>query len=203
MSTTQLPLPNVGIRPTRSRFQKILDYINKHYLDVQFADGCCEPGYDDKPVALGDWNESNYSLMPRLAKVLEKMGYAVEWLDEWVVCDCCGKAVRSQADSCSWKRYLFQSEYGEITCGDCTKDDPADYLKHLSGNAQSCLTFDIDLSKYGYELHEESFENGWYGQEDDPKVIAKQLREEGITDFIFVLDSKGQFDISFSVWVKK
>ena len=35
MTTTQLPLPGVGIRPTRSCYQKILDYIDKHNKEVK------------------------------------------------------------------------------------------------------------------------------------------------------------------------
>jgi hypothetical protein len=215
MPTTQLPLPGVGIRPTRSRSQKITDYIDKHNLDVQFAGGCCEPDYDDKPVALANWNsKSEYNqetkelktidnIMPRLAKVLEKMGYAIEWQDEWHTCDNCGKAVRSSADSYSWKRYFWIAEDCNILCGNCVKSDPTDYLDFLSGNPEYCLTFDIDLSKYGYRKYAGDFENGWYHRSDNPEIIAKQLREcEGITDFIFVLDEMQQFCIHFSVWVK-
>jgi hypothetical protein len=214
MTTTQLPLLGVGIRPTRSRFQKILDYINKHNLDVQFADGCCEPGYKDQPVALANWNSKteynretgNFKTLddtrPRLAEVLEKMGYAIEWGDEWHICDDCGKAVRSQPDSYSWKPYFRTSE-GSILCGDCIKKSPEDYLEYLSGNHVHCLTFDIDLSKYGYEPHKQGFENGWYDYEDNPETIAKRLKQEGITGFVFVLDETQQFCIRFSVWVKK
>lgn len=63
------------------------------------------------------------------------------------------------------------------------------------------MTLDIDLEKYGYKLYLDDYEAGWYNRDDNPKDIAKGLREAGITDFIFQLDRQGQFATGFSVWV--
>ncbi len=215
-STQQLDLMDVERRPTRSKLERILDIAEKQGFDVELIEGCVEPGYDDKPVALADWNDvtrhdpfshENFpyrtvdNTPPRLAKLFEKLGYAVEWSDEWYTCEGCYKAVRCSPDSYSWKPY-FWGDSG-ILCGDCVKDDPADYLESLSGNPQQCMQLDIDLAEHGYKLHSGDYEVGWHpGQNADPTTIAERLHAEGVEDFIFVLDSKGQFDIGFSVWAK-
>jgi hypothetical protein len=211
----QLQLIDKGPVYTRSRVQLLNDIAEKMGYYIQFTDGCCEPGYEDKPVALANWNSrTKYdpatntfktldNTMPRLAKLFEKLGYGCEWEDEWFICGSCGKTVRSQPDSYSWQPYYWLSDCG-VTCGDCTRNDPTDYLDFLSGNARHCLTFDIDISKYRYKLLQSGYEIGlWLGLDDDSEEIAKQLREKGVEDFIFVMDSTGQFGCTFSVWVKQ
>lgn len=195
----------------RTRLDSLMDIAEKMGHDIQVAGGIAEPGYDDKPVVLGNWNERytgnviTDNTMPRLAALFEKLGYTAEWSDEWEVCSCCGKVIRVRADSYSWKAYYWiDPVHCELLCGDCIKDDPAGYLEYLSGNPSACDTIGLDLSKFGYELHAGNYENGWYpGQNDDPKDVAIKLRKEGIEDFVFVLDNTGQFDIGFSVWVKR
>jgi hypothetical protein len=100
--------------------------------EIKLAVGCNEPGYDDKPVVIANWNKTNirgssgfnYSdfdyTMPRLSKLFEKLGYSVEWIDEWTICDDCGKAIRTSPDSWGWKpNYFILGDCGEIICYDC------------------------------------------------------------------------------------
>jgi len=89
-----------------------------------------------------------------------------------------------------------------VTCSECIKEDPFDYLASLEGDTNNCVTLDLDLAEHGYVLLEGGFEHGFYhGQDADPKLIGKALRDQGIEKFIFTLDSTGQFDFAFSVWV--
>src|SRR5262249_4070974 len=54
----------------------------------------------------------------------------------------------------------------------------------------------------GYKLLADDFENGLYGgQADRPELIAEALREQDVERFIFHLDSTGQFDMAFSVYI--
>lgn len=199
----------------QSRVNTLLAIAEKQGYDIQLVGGCAEPGYTDGPIALGNWNErERYSknehvfittddTMPRLAKLFEKLGYEIEREDEWAMCDNCGKAIRTQLDSYSWKPYYRLLEHARFICGNCVKESPTDYLSAISGNPNKCECFGLDLSEYGYTLYSERHENGLHpGQNADPKAIAKHLWAEGITDFIFVLDSQGQFDCEFSIWVR-
>ena len=181
--------------------------------------GYAEPGYDDPKsgvIAFGNWNDISRwdegerrfvtidDTACRVARLLEKLGVELEWEDEWVLCEQCGKAVRSEPDSYGWKRSYWRDENGSVTCGGCIQEDPADCLASLEGDTNNCVTLDLDLAEHGYVLLQDSFEHGFYhGQDADPKLIGEALREQGIDRFLFTLDSTGQFDISFSVWIHR
>jgi len=169
--------------------------------------GYAEPGYDDPKsglVVLGNWNPHGEDMvMPRIGAILEKLGAELEWEDEWEACSECEKLVRTSPDSYRWTRSYWESEDGAI-CQDCLLDDPSDYLEYLEGNPNTANTLDFDLEDQGYRHVPESYENGLYGgQCDDPHLIAESLGELGIQRFIFEINSVGQFDLAFSVWIHK
>ena len=188
----------------------------KSYLvdEVTFTEGYSEPGYSGNEVALGNWNEVSVynketnsfdvkdNVMPRLAAILEKMGYSLEWSDEWAICNCCGKAVRTQADSYGWTASFTITDDG-VTCHECI--DPEEYLVSLEGDHKRANTIDrIDPENYGYVKQSDQYENGWYpGQNDNPSEIAKALREKGHERFLFGIDGVGQFDVRFSVYIHR
>lgn len=173
-------------------------------------DGVVEPGYKDHAiVATGNWNDISKTkhhdsdgIMPRLGAVLEKLGVELEWSDEWDTCNECSKLFRTSPDSYGWQRSFAEVD-GSILCVECLADDPAEYLRSLEGETKRCNSIKaINPAKHGYVLVEDSFENGFHpGQDADPKVIGKALGAQGIERFLFNLDSTGQFDVRFSVYV--
>lgn len=180
--------------------------------------GYSEPGYSDPEsgiICLGNYNNpSRYDdksrkhidlsdLPSRVAKVLtERYGVELEWSDEWTTCEDCGKLVRTQPDSYGWQRYWSELN-GSTICGDCIKKDPSDYLESLEGEPNKAITITgIDPEKHGYVKILGNLENGWHGgQDDDPRKVAESLRAKGVSNFLFVIDSVGQFDLKFSVFV--
>jgi hypothetical protein len=185
--------------------------------EIEFTQGYAEPGYDDPEsgtVALGNWNEIHgpYNEQSRtsevldktpdrLAAILERMGIGIEWSDEWYTCSDCGKCFRCSADSYCWQMSGVLTEYGDCVCCDCL--DPVEHLESLEGQDSKCNTIDsIDPADHNYTRIPLDFENGWYGgQSADPKTIGDTLAGWGIERYLFNLDSTGQFDISFSVWI--
>jgi hypothetical protein len=181
------------------------------------TEGYAEPGYTDPKsgvIAFGNWNYvSRWNndtricdvLDPtpdRVAKLLDKIGVELEWSDEWDICGDCGKAVRTKPDSYGWKGAYWQDENADVHCHECVGDDPTEYLEFLEGKHRSCVTLDLDLADHGYILLEDEYEAGFYGGQDaDPELVSEALREQGVERFIFNLDSVGQFELSFSVWV--
>jgi hypothetical protein len=178
--------------------------------EVQFTDRYAEPGYS-KPeagIAFGNWNtvsrwdsetrksEDLDDIMPRLADVLEKLGFELEWCDEWTTCPECGAAVRTQANSYSWR-----PSHVDGVCLDCL--DGESHLQDLEGEANRCnVVSSIHPSEHGYSLIKDRFEHGFhYGQDADPKLIAELLEGIGATRWVFNQDAQGQFDIAFSVWL--
>ena len=91
---------------------------------------------------------------------------------------------------------------GCVHCADCVKADPADYIEYLKESDDAADVLGLDWESLGYHLYSSDYEAGWHpGQDANPKLIGRALRAEGITDYIFVIDAKGQFDVDFSVWV--
>lgn len=188
-----------------------------HYREFELhCNGYAEPGYSDPEsgiIATGDWNrhyryqepETKADLtMPRVAALLEKLGVELEWEDEWTECSDCNKLVRTSPDSYSWQPSYWRSDEGDIQCEECVLADPGPYLEWLEGNEIHCMTMDLDLEDQGYKLLEGRLEHGLYGGQDaNPHKIAKALRAIDVERFIFTLDSTGQFDIEFSIWVHK
>jgi len=175
--------------------------------------GYAEPGYDGEVVVTGNFNnidkwdaegqthETIDKTPARVADLLEKADVALEWSDEWAVCDHCNKLVRTSPDGYDWQQSYYITDDG-LECRECVEEDPASYLEYLEGNTDHCMTIAVDLEEHGYRRIDEDYQNGLYGgQAADPKLIAKALHDQSIYRFIFTLDSCGQFDISFSVWV--
>lgn len=89
--------------------------------NMGFAPKYCEPGYEQpaKAILLADWNH----LPSSLEKELEQAGYSIEWADEWVICDNCNGALRTQPDSYGWTPNYVEY-HGEFLCKDCnTQED--------------------------------------------------------------------------------
>jgi hypothetical protein len=192
--------------------QNRIEEIQLHY------DGYAEPGYSAlyDVVATGNWNdidEYDYqtktrkhisNLPSRISHMFESMGIECEWNDQWDTCCDCGKLVRTDADCYSWTRSYQYLDGEGCRCIECLEEDPESYLESLEGNSDTANTIDsIDPCKHGYiKFNEDSYESGWYpGQNDSPHKVAKDLEAKGIYKYLFGIDSVGQFDTHWSVYV--
>lgn len=166
--------------------------------NANFAQGCAEPGYDDKPVIMANWN----NIEGAIYDALEGEGFSCEWEDEWITCDECGKAFRTSPDSYGWEMFgaIFD---GFALCGNCI--DAEEYLESIENKPRKALTCSlldvIDPTEHGYTLVEDGFENGFHpGQNDDPaKILAGLLENDPQGRFVFAITGQGQFDIEFAV----
>ncbi len=177
-----------------------------HHLQyVEFHGQYAEDGYLDPEsgvIAVGDWNEyAGATIMPRLSRALDRLGIPCEWCDEWADCYECGGLVRVRPDSYCWQPSYIEDD-GALVCKECV--DPEKVLRDLEGRSSRCLTLDnIHPEDHGYVRGcEEDYEHGFYGgQNDSPEAIGQDLKSQGIKRFLFRLESQGQFDVDFSVWV--
>lgn len=177
----------------------IQDFFEK-YPDTNMAEGIVELGYDDKPAIFANWND----IPAEVYNELESAGYSCEWIDGWITCDSCNKAFRTSPDSYSWEMFGVILG-GYAMCGECM--DMPEYLESIENIPTKALTCTLlwrhkPLEEYGYQLVQGDYENGFHeGQNDDPKkILASLLEKNPAGRFIFVIDSQGQFDISFSVY---
>ena len=112
--------------------RSMLQDMQLHY------NGYGEPGYNDPEsgiVATGNWNDiTNYvdgvrftlsDIPSRIGNLFEKLGIPIEWSDEWTSCSHCGKLVRTEPDSMSWRPAYTMGE-GEIWCKECDDTEDSD-----------------------------------------------------------------------------
>ena len=183
--------------------------------DISLYEDYSEPGYSSPKsgIALGVWNDiSDYdsntgvytildSSPTRVGKLLERLGYELEWTDEWTSCGSCGKLVRTQPSSYHWVQ-SFSIIDGDVVCLECL--NPEEHLESLEGDSKNANTIEtINPSDHGYTKYNGIFESGWYeGQNDDPRAIAKAMKNKlGVERFLFNIEGVGQFDLHFSVYV--
>lgn len=198
-----------GIHVARSRIgrQQIEDMtVHVH--------GFAEPGYQQADVivlgnynGVGRWEEVPMKWVEkddtpkRVGDLLGRAGVELEWSDEWACCDWCHRLARTKPSSFSWQPSFWEHPLG-LFCHTCVKADPTEYLRFLEGRESSAETLGIDLDEHNYVLVQDGYEHGFHpGQDADPKLVAKALRQQGIARFIFKLDGTGQFDCFFSVYV--
>lgn len=182
-------------------------------VEIHFA-GYSEPGYHDPDsgiIATGDWNTCSEMVdgrhvtvddsMYRFSNILEALGADLQWEDEWSACYDCQRLVRTSPDSYGYQPSYTIIDECELVCHECIPENPSDYLESLEGEIKANTMERIYPGSHGYTLLQK-FERGMhYGQDDDPEAIAKTLSQAGFERFIFNIDSTGQFDFRFSVWL--
>jgi hypothetical protein len=178
-----------------------------HY---DFYTGCSEPGYDDMPMICADWNNVSDKFYNWLGKYFNGI-YALEWSDEWVPCEC-GKSVRQSPSSHIWQAaYLWVSDC-EIACPECYENAQDEIISYYLGNDAHAVNsaFIPCLEKSGFHCFEKDdycqrFETGFHpGQNDNPRDVANLIKTEMPDhEYIFAIRSTGQFDVQWSVFIRK
>lgn len=188
------------------------------YGDLRIGSNGTSPGvYGDE---LGDRepSEAPYLIPTEVQEEFEKAGFEGAELedvigdwgfdDEYQLCFECGETImRTSPDSYGWRPEYYQNEV-VMCCMNCFEDNYKDgYIESMVNDPSKALEFTLisedDLYEEGFEQYNDSrYENGWHrGQTDDPKKIYKQLRHQ-YDEVVFTIDSVGQFDVSFSAWVR-
>jgi len=176
-----------------------LEKLNRIFprAHIEGYPGCNEPGYDDKPVLLGNWNHVPNRVFDRL----ERLGYACEWFDDWASCSKCGKVVRTSPNCWQWQPAYAIVDH-DLLCLDCI--DPVEYYASIENDPNHAATVEIAYryppEDYGYRLVIDNLESGFHpGQNDDPTSI---LQSQPPSQYLFVLTGQWQFSISFALYAK-
>lgn len=191
--------------------RNLLEWADRNNKYIDYYHGIAELGYTDKQMICSNWNPPE---MKKISKWVESYfdDLEIDWSDEWMSCSECGKAIRSQPDSYGWlPSYLWTSDCS-ICCVECFEDCQDDIIQEYTNQTNKAITpeFYPILEKQGFICYSpdeycKCFETGFHpGQNDDPKKVAKEIKTELPNyDYIFKLDSAGQFDIQWSVFLRK
>lgn len=213
--TPQLIIERAANAARKNKAFKALNRLE----NITSAGNYSEPGYSTNKQAIlfGNWNKLNRwddgmkqhitiepdnKIWMRAVKALGLVA-ELEWEDEWTTCSCCGNAIRTQADSYGWTRSYHMAEC-EIICCECIPKQAAAVLEDYVADSRKAIAHSLGInpSNHGFVKVDMEFQNGLHpGQDSDPKKIAAALEKRGIDRYVFTLDSVGQFDATFSVWV--
>lgn len=119
------------------------------------------------------------------------------------------QAVTDYDDNCAYVDPVYgEVDYihgdGEITGrrqfenGDLTFDDVSDMYVNNSTKALPSWLEPTD----GWEERSCDFADGWYGRNDDPEQILKQLEDKDL-DVVFQISYVQPFETGFCVWTKE
>lgn len=108
--------------------------------------------------------------------------------DEGFMCSECYKWFHYDISGASGYANYFVGD-GYILCPECIKKEPDEYINTLTNDHTHANTIftNQELIDMGYEkLNMYAYENGWYGREDKPEEILKEMQETyPEKDFIF------------------
>lgn len=191
----------------------IFKHFDKHDWDVTMTEpGGWDADTTDKPILMCDWNPIPSAMYDYLENF-----YQLEWDDEGGSCCNCNKYVRTSPTSYGWvPNYIFSDGNGYI-CRECVEDNPDELIEEFKDcgyvQPKACPEWGKELlEKAGWNQLErenvddcDSYESGWYyGQNDDPAEQVKNLEKHFPNhSYIFAIDSTGQFDVHWSIWVKE
>jgi len=209
----------------KANINTIMNYMESKNMYPEFYPGIAEFGYNDYPALAGDWwirKEGNLTcrLLNWIDENKEELNLDALWHDEYMPCSECGKAVRTTADSYGWEPSYVWTCDCEIACHECIEadnklddkiliEDVIDYYSNRTDKAVYSWFYEyIETAGfvcYSPDEYCQRFETGFHpGQNDDPKDVAKDIEAElPDYDYIFKIDSVGQFDVYWSVFLRK
>ena len=191
------------------KIARILNYMDNKGFYCDYYNSKCNMDSPEKPLLAANWNDVPSKMVDYIESIVD-----IHWDDEIIRCGCCDGAILT--NPCYYgdlPDYVILD--WETICKDCILDDESmhydviDYYKNQTNKAIMAWFYDV-IEKHGYICYSpdeycQIFETGFHaGQNDDPKTIAKDIQANlpGY-DFIFKIDSVGQFAINWSVFIKK
>lgn len=158
-------------------------------------------------VVIGDWwsldkdRNQSWPIYGKVEDLLHKLDYECYFDDDYILCDDCYKYVAT------YPGYYGDMELptiddNEVTCPDCTRNNPESYIDSLVNDPDRAnhLLSDEQLQEAGFKLVQSGFEIGLHsGQNDQPVIIFGQFNKQ-FDELLFSIDRTGQFDTHFSLW---
>lgn len=141
----------------------------------------------------------------RFEKRLERLGYSLEWSDEWYVdsgrSPC--KAYRTSPDSHGWESQVRACDGYMLTPDDDADEWIEDALNEEDRPLPSWFD-DSELERHGFAVVPvDDQQVGFHpGQNDYPHKFVPALIRKGF-DVVLQITDRGQFDTRYRVWTRK
>ena len=163
-------------------------------------------------VVVANWNKPEFKRLERFLRTYYR-DVQLSFNDEIEGCCDCGAFINTNPTHSGWQpNYIYLPGEGAI-CRNCALRNPGDLIDAYQNDPAKAVWgwFIPALADKGWTCMERDtngcirYETGFHaGQNDDPKVEAETLRRELPThDFLFVITDSSQFDINWTVYIRK
>ena len=191
---------------------RIIKYIQRYDCNMSYGLDC---HYGDF-MLIADWNKNKLKSLDNWlnGQYYEHAQIQLGYDDEYQYCDnCMGLICTTAQYHGDTGRFMYGD--GEIFCSNCIKDDPDLILDYYLNNSSMAipdyLTEHIKNDGFICFSTDESgdycpiYESGLHiGQDDNPKDIEKKILELKYNyDYLFMINSVGQFDVKWSVFIRR
>lgn len=193
------------------KLDRVLNWLGKIDPDYQYGETI-----ESEKIIIANWNKISDKYPNFDVWSSDTFGNDIVWGydDEYYQCNHCYKYIP-----------IYPSYYGdtqeyvwlgdcEVLCPDCAFEFPSDLIEEYTNQTNKAFpNWGVDVLKEDGFICLDSedtencaiFENGFYpGQNDNPvDIIAKFGDTIYKYDYVFVINSAGQFDVQFSLWLKE
>lgn len=196
---------------TEDILNRVLNYMRKLNIGgFEVYVGCYEiQSYDQNMkefVVIADWNDITRKLT---AYIESECDAEIDFDDEYSTCEC-GKVVLIQPQFYGWTPNYMVGD-GYLLCRECAESEPDTVIEEHVNSTCAIRNWMLPIiEEAGFVCFESEdscnrYETGFHpGQNDGPqKVEAWLLDNLPDHDYIFAVDSVGQFDVQWSVHVRK
>ncbi len=193
---------------------RLIKVLDKKGLEFLFFEKNQENG---KPLIIANWNEIDDRHTDKIEEACDKHDVGFGWIDEWTQCDNCEQAIRTSPTSYDWGPNFIQVGYYEsgdglsFICRDCIEDEMdyeqvEEFIQEYNGDHEYAFPSWMEkfLPQYGFSSYGKNYETGMHPhQTDSPEKVAEEIRKKyPNADFVFVVTAEGQFDVSWSVYIR-
>jgi len=188
---------------------RVCDWLKKK--DPNFTCGELQEHDADflgQQIILANWNELPNGIQSFIEK---KCNVLTGFDDGYTLCSECEKIISTTPGYYGDQKNYIATEY-DFLCRECALSDPESIIDDFKNNSRKALPawFYPEIEKSGLVCYSpdeycQKFETGFHpGQDDNPKKIAKDIEKElpGF-DYLFKINNIGQFDIDWSVFIRK
>jgi hypothetical protein len=139
-----------------------------------------------------------------LERRLERLGYKIEWSDEWMIDhDNGAKAYRTQPDHNGWESRVRAGD-GYYLTPDTDAQEWIDDALNEEGRPLPSWFDESELETRGFAVIDQDDKAvGFHpGQTDDPHKFMPALNKEGY-DVVLQITGLGQFDAHYKIWTRR
>ena len=202
------------IAKQEKKINRLINYIREKDIDIQYGQTV-----DNEHIFIANWNDKKFDKIGEWLENSSVFDYGfvhTGYDDDHDYCSECYKWYSTQPDYYGGEPKAIWVSDCDRLCKSCALGYPEDIEEFYNNQYDRALpAWAIDtIKKLGYfcldDANNESckiYENGLHpGQNDTPADIIKNLEKEGFWDkydYIFCINSTGQFDCRFSLFVKE